>query len=868
MLEQAHSEALRVLAQVQAMPGLSLAASYAALHAHQQCRVVDEEAVHDLELRLASEEEYAEQGLYEAAEYCWLLGDADKARYLLDRLQHSQQNDLQAKLLEGWLLLEEVEDELDEAPSSLAEALNTFNEVLAANDQSLEALMGKARCYERQDQTELALNQLMEANAAFPWFLPAKTERARLLLKEGDWDQMLEVNAQVLAAEPDNVQALYNRALHALVWDGNAGDVLAVIGQLIEAVEAAEPKNHKLMYSVATPLARGAGKDPAVLELFHKLMAKALQLAPGVPDYLVTCAYIQQVRGHLDEAAAMYENAGNMSMDVNTASIEGVIHCLLLTGDLDRAADQLEFLNEMGVTFGKSSTSSFLDIILMIKRGQDHETVLDALDDALADLGAKLKALKMGAGFLAELNPNVLLDVVGILLDQCGSVPRGATEPPMPLLKKVNQVLQLVARYAPCIKQAKLFAARSSYLNGDMNAAQRKAQECLRRSPTDPDCLLLLAQIFLHQGKPKSALQAMENAVSHDFAVRELPQYTLVRAHVHAAEREYAEVVAACERLMALPGFKALDAGGQAAGLAPAEKASVYVMCAETLSKLGEGARAEGLIQEGMQIFESTPEAVRLVIAHCKHLVTQGKADFALKRLGRVPLESPHFLKAKIAMADIYLRHKNDKQMYAECYMELVEKHPDAQSYCVLGEAYMQIHEPAKAVTAYENALRLNPRDSTLTSKIGKALLRSHDFQKAIDYYESSIRNSPNSGELRYELARLYLKMNFLDHSEKLAKKTISMCKEDRFTSSMITTFKMLKLLSQIAKKRDDHAASYDMLEKAEEVQAQIVQKVRRDQPDIEPEQREVSAAAAGWRHGRRRNPRAEADLPRPADSH
>ena len=58
------------------------------------------------------------------------------------------------------------------------------------------------------------------------------------------------------------------------------------------------------------------------------------------------------------------------------------------------------------------------------------------------------------------------------------------------------------------------------------------------------------------------------------------------------------------------------------------------------------------------------------------------------------------------------------------------------------------------------------------------------------------------------------------------------------------------------------------MLEKAEEVQAQIVQKVRRDQPDIEPEQREVSAAAAGWRHRRRRTPRAEADLPRPADSH
>ena len=42
-------------------------------------------------------------------------------------------------------------------------------------------------------------------------------------------------------------------------------------------------------------------------------------------------------------------------------------------------------------------------------------------------------------------------------------------------------------------------------------------------------------------------------------------------------------------------------------------------------------------------------------------------------------------------MAEIYLNYRKDKRMYAQCYKQIVEKSPTAQSYILLGDAYMAI---------------------------------------------------------------------------------------------------------------------------------------------------------------------------------
>ena len=44
----------------------------------------------------------------------------------------------------------------------------------------------------------------------------------------------------------------------------------------------------------------------------------------------------------------------------------------------------------------------------------------------------------------------------------------------------------------------------------------------------------------------------------------------------------------------------------------------------------------------------------------------------------------------------------------------------------------MNIQEPEKAIEVYEQAMKRNPRDSALASKIGQALVKTHQYGKVV----------------------------------------------------------------------------------------------------------------------------------------
>lgn len=72
----------------------------------------------------------------------------------------------------------------------------------------------------------------------------------------------------------------------------------------------------------------------------------------------------------------------------------------------------------------------------------------------------------------------------------------------------------------------------------------------------------------------------------------------------------------------------------------------------------------------------------------------------------------------------------------------------------------------------YEKALKQNPKDLYLISKLGKFLVTTHFFSKAIDYYKEAIRTTDNS-QLKLELATLYVELENFEEAEVLLKKEI-----------------------------------------------------------------------------------------------
>ena len=97
------------------------------------------------------------------------------------------------------------------------------------------------------------------------------------------------------------------------------------------------------------------------------------------------------------------------------------------------------------------------------------------------------------------------------------------------------------------------------------------------------------------------------------------------------------------------------------------------------------------IMQDAMTEYAGTGEEIRLTVANADMALEKGDVDSAINILRTVGPEQPYFVEAKEKMAKIYLEFRKDKRMYAQCYRQIVDKAPTAQSYALLGDAYMAI---------------------------------------------------------------------------------------------------------------------------------------------------------------------------------
>lgn len=99
-------------------------------------------------------------------------------------------------------------------------------------------------------------------------------------------------------------------------------------------------------------------------------------------------------------------------------------------------------------------------------------------------------------------------------------------------------------------------------------------------------------------------------------------------------------------------------------------------------------------------------------------------------------------------------------------FRQIVDKAPTPSSYVLLGDAYMAIQEPERALEIYEQAVKRNPRDSQLAAKMGQALQKTHQYGKAINYYKEAVKNEDNNN-LRYDMAELQMKLKQFEKAER-----------------------------------------------------------------------------------------------------
>uniref|UniRef100_A0A8C3AZP6 Tetratricopeptide repeat domain 21B n=1 Tax=Cyclopterus lumpus TaxID=8103 RepID=A0A8C3AZP6_CYCLU len=799
----------------------SLCTLMALVYAEKKKTNPDREVIQELDAKVKEDRKSASpKSLYYAGMFLWLLGRNDKAREYTERMIKLSSGSREGMILKAWIDVTSGKD------AYARKAGKYFDEGLKER-ADVFALMGKAQYYEYRQNYSGALEMVNKVIVSFPGFLPALTKKMKLLLCLQDWEQTINASHRLLQKDTNNLEALRMLALHSLCRDG---DITEQLSNLISSLEILEPHNPELFYRMSLAFTRVVRRFS---ELFSKFL-RAFSVASGDSDVATELGYQMVLQGRIKEAMKWYKTA--MTLDETSVSaLTGIIRCQLIEGHLEDAEQQLEFLTEIQQSIGKSGELLYLRAVLAVKKRRSQEEVTNLLNDAVDTHFSTLQGLPLGVEYFEKLNPDFLLEIVKEYLAMCPAKPPAQGQPPAPQLQHCATLLDTVVKIVPGLLQGVFLLAKVRYQSGDIEAAQSNLQHCLDQCPSHADAHLLMAQIHQLQGNFSLSSQSLELCLSHNFEIREHPLYHLINAQAKKKMGELTEAIQTLQMAMSLPGVRRAGSSSKSKSkkieLSPSDCLSVFLELAEALWLNGEQHEAAKVMQDAINEFSGTPEELRVTIANADLALLRGDTELALSMLRNITPEQPYYIQAKEKMADIYLNHRKEKRLYASCYREMVEKLPSTHTYLLLGDAYINIQEPEKAIDVYEEALKKNPKDGALASKIGKALVKTHNYAKAINYYEAALKTEQQKF-LRYDLAELLMKM-------KQYQRYVTVIHTHKWSQSCGS---LSHLFFHILYEHISGKRLYFVSVQARDVQAKVLKRVQLEQPDAVPVQKQLAA--------------------------
>uniref|UniRef100_A0A8C5K0R6 Tetratricopeptide repeat domain 21A n=1 Tax=Jaculus jaculus TaxID=51337 RepID=A0A8C5K0R6_JACJA len=833
--EERIQDAISELESIQRHPDVSLCAIMALIYAHKCCETVDREAVLELESSLKGIRKKASNtALYYASLFLWLVGRPDKAREYVDHMLKTCGSSREGCVLKGWV-------DLTSNKAHVVKKSIKYLEQGTQDPKDMLGLMGKATYFLMQQNFSMALEVVSQVTAACGHFLPAFVLKMRLFLAQQDWEQTLETGHRILELDEGNIDAWQVLAVHELVREGSMAAAADHVRNLIKALETREPHNADLHFRRILVVGRLCGRHHAVMRLVSTFMERIFMAMPSCSLVATELGYHFMLQHQVKEASLWYSKAMKLE-DNKMAALAGSIWCQILQGQLDEASHQLEFLKEVQQSLGKFEVLVFLQALVASRRHRGELEVTALLKEAVELHFSGMQGLPLSPEYFEKLDPLFVVCLAKEYLHFCPKQPRSPGQLVSPLLKQVAMILSPVVKAAPAMMDPLYVMAQVKYLSGELENAQSALQRCLELDPTFVDAHLLMSQIYLAQGNFAMCSHCLELGVSHNFQVRDHPLYHFIKARALNKTGDYPEAIKTLKMIIKLPTVK-VEEGRKLRGpyVKPSERASILLELVEALRLNGELHEATKIMQDAINEFSGTPEEMRVTIANVDLALSKGNVDLALSTLRGISPKQACYTEAKEKMASIYLHSRKDAHLYIGCYLELCEHVPGPHSSLLLGDAFMNIQEPEKALEVYDEAYRKNPHDATLVSRIGQAYVKTHQYTKAINYYEAAQKIS-GQDFLCCDLAELLLKLKKFHKAEKVLKQALERDSATKDILSMMNEVKCLLLLAKVYKshKRED---VMETLNKALDLQSRILKRVPLEQPETIPFQKQLAAS-------------------------
>lgn len=462
-----------------------------------------------------------------------------------------------------------------------------------------------------------------------------------------------------------------------------------------------------------------------------------------------------------------------------------------------------------------------------------------------------LKTISYGCLYLRMFDPDFLISLCKEILQYCPiqqnfTIKSTAMRESLHIsLKTSMNILEAVVKALPGSCEALYLLSRVQFLSGEIGASALSLQKILQEiDQTFIPAHLLIAQIHIQQNNFQRASQSLEVCLSHDFKIRDNPLYHLIWGIIQKNQQKLEDALKSFKMAMTICGYFSIDEVSSKtvknSELGLADLVSLFLETVNTYLLMNESNEANKLMQFAMREFENTPETGRIVIANADLYLTQGNITKSLDLLNSIKSDQNYYLQAKTKMANIYLVNKKDRLSFAQCFKELVDNNPGPDNYLMLGDAYMNIQEPDKAIEAYKQAVYQDPNDPQLASKLGRSYVKTHQYKKAIGYYKDAL-TSPSNYQLRLDLAELYLKLKQYSNAEQIILEDIeSNQRTQDDIAKLQTRTKLYLLLSRTHEKSGNINKSLATLKEARDNQLRIQQRLNLDQNANAREQNKI----------------------------
>ena len=709
-----------------------------------------------------------------------------------------------------------------------------------------------------------ALDFLNQAVALQSW-VPALIEKAKILIALSDWDQAMEMVQRILQQNERCMEALRLNVLMEMTQRADEQVALAQLQLLSKSLDRYEGANAKLFFETARSLSRVSGGRAKILRLLSHFCEKAIKLDPSKAEYVAELAHEKSMLGDYAGAMEMYRDAGR-SDETNLAALYGTIYCQVMTGELEDAEQQLEFITAISDSIDQSPQLPYLKALIAWRRSGNAVENINLLVQAerihfrgLTDRGGT-NVFEM----FFKLDPDFLIQLAKEYLqhmrfedNSSARSPVGSSAPTDAVSRGI-EILERVSGQVPGLIEAHLLVAHARFAIGQFKAATRTLNLALGLDSQSAAAHLLMARLALAESNHRGATNALEQAIACDFQVRKAPSYALVKAKLFAYEGDHDDALKILQEALRLPGVRDCIPAGAPGFVALAERAAVFVDLAATLATLSQFHEAMNILAEAQERFRGTSEEIRVLMSNSLLAIKRNDFDGAIQMLNEVPQSSSAYVHAQQAKANFYLDVRHDKRAYTQCFRDLVGLDPSARSYERLGAAYMHIQAPEAAIEAYEQAQNLDPRDASLAAKIGRALISTHDYLKATDYYITALRSHVNDINLRHDLAKLFMKLKKYGSAVQVLTYALEPIGVSTELPKMIQDVQSLLLLADIYMSAEecgadeeaednmfgaDHSIAQTLL-RARDLQRTIVERTRSrmETPEVLNEQKKIMA--------------------------